>query len=415
MPQPGPALAFRVALFLGALLLLAAPAALAQIGSERYAAIVTDARTGRVLIGANERAPRHPASLTKVMTAYMTLEAVRAGRLRMNQRIVMTEEAASRPPSKLGIRPGTGITVQQALSAILTRSANDVAALLGEVLGGSEERFAQMMTRRARELGMTDTVFRNASGLPDDAQVTTAHDMALLARRLIQDFPDFYHLFGQERAQVAGSWLRNHNRMLTSYEGADGIKTGFIRASGFNIVTSAVRGGQRLIVVVFGGQTWMERDEHAAELLDRAFARLGVPPRTETMVAAAPRTGIVGAARAATPAAAARPAVQAARTQTQPARQAQARPGQAPAQPRQAAQPARQQTAARPAQAQARPAAAPAAVRGATPAAAQQRRAVAPPQPQRVVVAEGDAAAPRPTGSALARPATPLPPPQPRR
>ncbi|MCS6933141.1 MAG: D-alanyl-D-alanine carboxypeptidase, partial [Acetobacteraceae bacterium] len=301
MPQPGRFLALAAALLLGALL-LAAPAE-AQIGSERYSAIVTDARTGRMLIGANERALRHPASLTKIMTAFMTLEAVRDGRLRMNQRIVMTAEAASRPPSKLGISPGTGITVQQALSAILTRSANDVAALLGEVLGGSEERFAQMMTRRARELGMTDTVFRNASGLPDDAQVTTAHDMAILARRLIQDFPDHYHLFGQQRAQVAGTWLRNHNRMLTSYEGADGIKTGYIRASGFNIVTSAVRGGQRLIVVVFGGQTWAERDEHAAELLDRAFARLGVPPRTETMLAAAPRTGVVGAARAAQPAA----------------------------------------------------------------------------------------------------------------
>jgi D-alanyl-D-alanine carboxypeptidase len=401
MPQPGRFPALRVALCLCALLLLCAPAAEAQIGSERYAAIVTDARTGRMLIGANERALRHPASLTKIMTAYMTLEAVRAGRLRMNQRLVMTEEAASRPPSKLGIRPGTGITVQQALNAILTRSANDVAALLGEVLGGSEERFAQMMTRRARELGMTDTVFRNASGLPDEAQVTTAHDMAILARRLIEDFPEQYHLFGQQRAQVAGSWLRNHNRMLTSYEGADGIKTGYIRASGFNIVTSAVRGGQRLIVVVFGGQSWMERDEHAAELLDRAFARLGVPPRTETMVAgAAPRTGIVGAARAATPAATARPAAQAARP-AQPQRQAAAQPG------RTAGAPA-------PRPAAARPAAQPAQRPGATPAAAQARRAAAAPTP-RVVVAEGDAPAPRVTGSALAPPARPLPPPQPRR
>lgn len=412
MPQPGPVLALRTALFLGAILLLCAPAAQAQIGSERYAAIVTDARTGRTLVGAHERALRHPASLTKVMTAYMTLEAVRAGRLRMNQRIVMSEEAASRPPSKLGIRPGTGITVQQALSAILTRSANDVAALLGEVLAGTEDRFAQVMTRRARELGMTDTVFRNASGLPDDAQVTTAHDMAVLARRLILDFPEYYHLFGQERAQVAGSWLRNHNRMLTSYEGADGIKTGFIRASGFNIVTSAVRGGQRLIVVVFGGQTWMERDEHAAELLDRAFARLGVPPRTETMVAAvAPRPGIVGTARAATPAAAARPAAQAARPAQAQATARTPQPRRQAAQPgRAAAAPAQRQAAARPAAQAQRPA-----VRGATPAAAQQRRTVTPPQPTRRVVAEGDAATPGLTRSALARPGTPLPPPQPRR
>jgi D-alanyl-D-alanine carboxypeptidase len=413
MPQPLRSVTHAAALLFGALMWFVAPAAEAQIGSERYAAIVTDARTGQVLIGVNDRAPRYPASLTKVMTAYMTLEAIREGRLRMNQRIVMTAEAASRPPSKLGIRPGTGITVEQALSAILTRSANDVAALLGEVLGGSEERFAQLMTRRARALGMTDTTFRNASGLPDDEQVTSARDMAILARRLIQDFPEYYHMFGQERARVAGSWLRNHNRMLISYEGADGIKTGFIRASGFNIVTSAQRGGQRLIVAVFGGQTWMERDEHAAELLDRAFARLGVPPRTEVMTAAAPvpRAGIVGAARAATPG---RPAAQSQRHAVQPA--ASLRP------------PASRATAQRPATARpaaTRPAARPTA-RTATPAAAQQRRAAvqparaAPPPPRRVV-AEGDAPAPRvtpaprATGSLLARPANALPPPQPRR
>ena len=386
MPQPGRFRSLRAALILGALSLLAAPAAQAQIGSERYAAIVTEAGSGRMLLGANERALRHPASLTKIMTAYMTLEAVRAGRLRMNQRIVMTEEAASRPPSKLGIVPGTGITVQQALSAILTRSANDAAALLGEVLSGSEERFAQAMTRRARELGMTATVFRNASGLPDDAQVTTAQDMATLARRLIQDFPEFYHLFGQERAQVAGAWLRNHNRMLSSYEGADGIKTGFIRASGFNIVTSAVRGGERLIVVVFGGQTWVERDEHAADLLDRGFARLGVPGREGTMVARAPRPGVVGTAAAARPG-------QARQATAEPAR----RPAAAQAQRAGANQP---------------PAQAP---RGAaTSAAAQQPRPATQP-PRRQVLAQGDGAAPPVNPSALVQSPTPLPPPQPRR
>lgn len=402
MPPIGRTPGLVIVLLVCVAALFAPLAAHAQIGSDRYAAIVTDARTGRMLIGANERALRHPASLTKIMTAYMVLEAVRDGRLRMNQRIVMTEEAASRPPSKLGIRPGTGITVQQALSAILTRSANDVAALLGEVLGGSEERFARMMTQRARELGMMDTVFRNASGLPDEAQVTTAHDMAILARRLILDFPEHYHLFGQERAQVAGTWLRNHNRMLTSYEGADGIKTGFIRASGYNIVTSAVRGGHRLIVVVFGGQTWMERDEHAAELLDRAFARLGVPPRTETLMAAAPRPGVVGTARAASPAA--RPAAQPARTATAAARPA-------------AQQPPRPAAASPAARSPARPAAQPAAARqqAARPATPAPRTTAAPATPQRRVVAEGDAASAPASRSALARPAAPLPPPQPRR
>lgn len=258
---------------------LASPAA-AQIGSSRYAAIVVDNRSGNVLVATNPDETRHPASLTKMMTLYMVFEALREGRLALDSRITFSDEAASRPPSKLGIQAGQSITVEQAILALVTRSANDVAAAVGERLsGGSEARFGQMMTMRARALGMTRTTFRNASGLPDPEQVTTARDMATLGRRLIADFPERYHYFGVSHAQFGGLRIRNHNRMLESYEGVDGIKTGFINASGFNIVTSASRGGQRVVGAVFGGSSWHERDRHMAGLLDRGFDQLGVAGR----------------------------------------------------------------------------------------------------------------------------------------
>ncbi|MFO0185972.1 MAG: D-alanyl-D-alanine carboxypeptidase family protein, partial [Alphaproteobacteria bacterium] len=199
----------------------------------------------------------------------------------------MSEEAASRPPSQLGIPPGGGLTVEQAILALVTKSANDVAAAVGEHLAGSEERFAQMMTMRARSLGMTQTRFRNASGLPDWEQVTTARDMATLGRRLFTDFPNRYHYFGTVHFAWGRAQIRNHNRMLGDYDGADGIKTGFINASGFNIVTSAQRDGVRLVGATFGGSSWVERDRHMGALLDQGFARMGVAPRAPSSVMAA--------------------------------------------------------------------------------------------------------------------------------
>jgi D-alanyl-D-alanine carboxypeptidase len=255
--------------------IVAAPAH-AQIGSERYAAIVVDARSGTVLAAANADEQRHPASLTKMMTLYMVFEALQEGRLRLDSRVPISEEAASRPPSKLGVPAGQSISVEQAILALVTRSANDVAAALGERLGGSEHRFAQMMTLRARSLGMNRTVFRNASGLPDADQVTTARDMATLGQRLIQDFPNRYHYFGVSHVEFGAVRIRNHNRMLQTYEGVDGIKTGYINASGFNIVTSATRGNRRIVGAVFGGSSWVERDTHMAALLDQGFDRLGL-------------------------------------------------------------------------------------------------------------------------------------------
>ncbi|WP_270936750.1 D-alanyl-D-alanine carboxypeptidase family protein, partial [Falsiroseomonas oryzae] len=300
--------ALRVGLLAGATLATQAfgwtGPAHAQIGSDRYAAIVLDNRSGTALVSANADETRHPASLTKMMTLYMVFEALREGRLSLDSRVTMSEEAASRPPSKLGIPAGQSISVEQAILALVTRSANDVASAVGERIGGSEARFAQMMTLRARSLGMSRTTFRNASGLPDPDQVTTARDMATLGRRLFQDFPDRYHYFGVTHAQFGGLRIRNHNRMLETYEGVDGIKTGFINASGFNIVTSASRGGQRVVGAVFGGSSWVERDQHMAALLDQSFERLGVASARPTpllvrtaQAAALPRGGAQQAGR----------------------------------------------------------------------------------------------------------------------
>jgi D-alanyl-D-alanine carboxypeptidase len=305
VPSRAPAPARRAGRLLAVLVaglaawLAPAPAA-AQIGSERYAAMVVDARSGNALIAANADEPRHPASLTKMMTLYMLFDALREGRVQLSTPIRMSEEAASRPPSKLGLPVGATLSVEQAILALVTKSANDVASAVGEHLAGSEERFAQLMTLRARAIGMTRTTFRNASGLPDPDNVTTARDMATLGLRLVRDHQDRYHYFGTVHFAWGRALIRNHNRMLGDYDGADGIKTGFIRDSGFNIVTSALRDGVRLVGVTMGGSSWVERDRHMGALLDQGFARMGVAarPPSSIMAAAVPA---LGAARAAVP------------------------------------------------------------------------------------------------------------------
>ena len=285
-----------LALATGIVLWLTAGPAAAQIGSDRYSAMVVDARNGTVLIAASPDEPRYPASLTKMMTLYMLFEALREGRVQLTTPIRMSEEAASRPPSKLGLRPGMTLTAEQAIYALVTKSANDVASAVGEHLGGSEDRFAQMMTLRARAIGMTRTTFHNASGLPDPENVTTARDMATLGLRLIRDFPDRYHYFGTVQFAWGRQMIRNHNRMVGNYDGADGMKTGYIRDSGFNIVTSAQRDGVRLVGVTMGGSSWVERDRHMGALLDQGFAQVGVAPRAPSALMAG---GVVGAAHAA--------------------------------------------------------------------------------------------------------------------
>jgi D-alanyl-D-alanine carboxypeptidase len=271
----------------------------AQIGSDRYSSIVVDAATGNVLEAANPDAPRHPASLAKLMTLYMVFEAMRDRRISLDQLVPVSPRTAATEPSKLGLVPGMRLTVEEAILGLVTKSANDAAAALGELLGGSEDRFAQMMTLRARALGMSHTTFTNASGLPDPDQWSTARDLAVLARHLLTDFPSFYPYFSTPSFTFQRRVIFNHDRMLQSYPGADGMKTGWTEASGHNLVTSAVHSGVRLIGVVLGAGSNPERDAHMAALLDQGFEQLDVPPERRTAVASR-IPSLVGTAHAAT-------------------------------------------------------------------------------------------------------------------
>lgn len=302
MVGPDGGLRFAPKLFLFAFLLalvVGAVPARAQVGSDRYSSMVIDSQTGQVMSAANPDDYRFPASLTKMMTIYMVFEAIRDRRLSFTDMVPMSTWAASMPPTKMGIPPGASLSVHEALLALVTKSANDVAAALGELLGGSEERFAELMTVRARGLGMTHTTFRNASGLPDWGQVTTARDMVILARHLIQDFPQYYQLFSTPYFQFHGRTVLNHQALLRTYPGADGLKTGYTEASGYNVVTSATRGNVRLIGVVLGASSGGERDGHMAALLDQGFQRMGVAPVEVARHEPIYRLPLVGAARAA--------------------------------------------------------------------------------------------------------------------
>ena len=240
--------------------------------ARRYASIVVDARTGAVLHADNPDRWVYPASLTKMMTLYMVFEALDRGDLTLDQRLPVSRHAQSMPPSELGLRHGDRIRVRDAVMSLVTKSANDAAVVLAEAIGGTETEFARLMTRRGAALGLRATTFRNASGLPDSRQRTTARDMARLALSLQRDHPDRYHTFATERFSYAGRSYRNHNRLLETYAGTDGIKTGYIRASGFNLAASVERDGRRLVGVVFGGRTSRTRNAHMIELLDEAFA-----------------------------------------------------------------------------------------------------------------------------------------------
>jgi D-alanyl-D-alanine carboxypeptidase len=271
----------------------------AQIGSDRYSSIVVDAATGNVLEAANPDAPRHPASLAKLMTLYMAFEALRDRRISPEQSVPVSPHAAEMEPSKLGLVPGMRLSVEEAILGLVTKSANDAAAALGELLGGSEDRFAQMMTLRARALGMSRTTFTNASGLPDPDEWSTARDLAILARHILTDFPGFYPYFSAHSFTYMHRVIFNHDRMLQSYPGADGMKTGYTEASGHNLVTSAVHSGVRLIGVVLGAGSNPERDAHMATLLDQGFEQMDVPPERRTTVAGR-LPSLIGSAHAAT-------------------------------------------------------------------------------------------------------------------
>ena len=239
--------------------------------APRYAAIVVDASTGEVLYQKNADSQRYPASISKVMTLYLTFEALATGRLHPNDRIVVSAHAASMAPSKLGLHPGESISVEDAIHAIAVHSANDMAVAMAEKIGGSESRFAAMMTLKARQLGMTNTNYDNASGLPDPRQISTARDIAILSRAVMRDFPQYYRYFSLQSFTYDGHVMTNHNRMLGRTPGVDGLKTGYIAASGFNLAASAVRDHHRLIVVVLGGSSTAARDAHVADLFDAGF------------------------------------------------------------------------------------------------------------------------------------------------
>ena len=243
--------------------------------ARRYASIVIDASNGRVLHAENPDRKAYPASLTKIMTLYMVFEALENGELTMNSKLKVSRRAARMPPSKLGLRAGQTIKVKDAMLALMTKSANDVAVTVAEALGGTESNFARLMTRQARALGMSRTTFRNASGLPNGKQLSTARDMSKLARIVLRKFPKYYKYFSTRSFTYRGRAYNNHNKLLKSFLGTDGIKTGYTHASGFNLVASTVRDRRRLIGVVFGGKTGRSRDKHMKTLLTRAFAKAG--------------------------------------------------------------------------------------------------------------------------------------------
>ena len=238
-----------------------------------YAAMVVDANTGRVLHAVNENEPRHPASITKVMTLYMLFEQLERGKMNLDTQLSVSAHAASMAPTKLGLRPGATITVENAIKAIVTKSANDMAVVLAEAIGGSEDHFAEMMTAKAQALGMTGTHYVNASGLPDNDQITTARDLTILGRSIQERFPRYYAYFSTHEFTYAGRVIRNHNHLLGRVEGMDGIKTGYTTASGFNLLTSVKRGDRRIVSVVLGGRSAGIRDKIMADLIEANITR----------------------------------------------------------------------------------------------------------------------------------------------
>lgn len=274
-------LARRVVAFLSFALLgaaaLAQPAA-AQIpyvnllfSQPRYAAYVMDANSGEVLYEKNADSPRYPASITKLMTLYLTFEALQAGKLSLSDRVYASVHSESVIPSKLGLRPGDSVSVDEAIRSMTVKSANDMATAMAEKIGGTEGKFAALMTLRAQELGMNNTQYVNASGVPDRRQISTAHDIAILSRALMRDFPQYYPYFSLRSFEFRGRTIPGHDHLLGAVPGVDGLKTGYTTASGFNLASSAIRDGKRIIGVVLGGSSVAARDQHMEDLINTSF------------------------------------------------------------------------------------------------------------------------------------------------
>ncbi|WAP67291.1 D-alanyl-D-alanine carboxypeptidase [Jiella pelagia] len=280
---------------LGVGILVTGVTAEAKAANPKYAGFVIDANNGKVLYQDRADEYRYPASLTKMMTLYLTFEALKSGKINKGDKMPVSAYAAGRPPSKLGLRTGSTITVEEAIYSLVTRSANDAAVVLAEFLGGSESNFAKRMTDKAHRLGMSRTQFRNANGLPNAEQRSTARDMATLGIALREHFPEYYGYFSTRSFSFRGQRIGNHNRVLNRYNGVDGIKTGYINASGFNLVTSVKTDGKNVVAAVFGGNSGRSRDDHMVDLLKRtmplASRRDGGP-----LIAAKPNPNVVVAA-----------------------------------------------------------------------------------------------------------------------
>ncbi len=257
----------------------AARAAFGAVG-PKFAAMVVDANSGDTLYAVNEDEPRHPASITKVMTLYLLFEALEQGRLRLDSSLTVSAHAAAQAPTKLGLPPGSTITVDSAIKAIVTKSANDMAVAVAENIAGDEESFAGVMTRKAHALGMSHTFYHNASGLPDMRQITTARDLTILGRAIREHFPRYYRFFSTPSFTFRGSVMPNHNHLLGQVDGMDGIKTGYTVASGFNLLSSVNRDGRHVVSVVLGGRTAASRDRIMQALIETHIEEASVSPRT---------------------------------------------------------------------------------------------------------------------------------------
>ena len=274
--------AFFAAISLALSSLAIAPAA----SAEKYASIVVDADTKEVLHARHADSSRYPASLTKVMTLYMLFDALKAGELDLDDRLTVSRNAANQRPSNLKLKAGQKISVRDAIKALVVKSANDVAVVVAERLGGSEKRFATLMTAKAKQMGMKNTRFRNASGLPNSRQVSTARDLYILADHMMEDHPAYYHFFQTRSFRWGGRTYTSHNKLLGTVDGVDGMKTGYIRASGFNLMTSAVRDERRIIVIMTGGRTAKTRNAHVKALVNAAFKQIDRSPEAERKIAA---------------------------------------------------------------------------------------------------------------------------------
>ena len=266
--------------FCGLVLITFTLLAFPSVCNAKYASFVIDSVSGQVRHSVNANTRNYPASLTKLMTLYLLFEAIEKKKFNLNSKLKVSYRASNQPASRLGLKPGQTISVREAIHALIIKSANDVATVVAEALAGNERRFALLMTAKARKLGMSRTIFRNASGLSHRGQMSTAKDMAKLTLHLINQHPKYYHYFSKKVFTFRGKRYRSHNKVLRHFPGAEGMKTGYIRASGYNLITTAKRDGHRLVGVIFGGNSARARDRHMKSLLNRAYAKV----RTEKLL-----------------------------------------------------------------------------------------------------------------------------------